>query len=673
MSLARSRVKPSSLPAVRQRTRWVVGALAILVATHAYVLTLPWDHATPLVLASHLYAVVLLAGLLWLAAALGLRILRTLGLGRDLGLETLLFALGLGLGGLAYLALACGFLQVLNSWVLAAMLVVLAAILRPELTELTAAAPTLARAWLTQRREIRRERVLGLTVPIAEVLISLLVVRALAPPTGYDALLYHLAGPQEFLRAGRILPLAEMPGGTLPFTVEMLYLLGLALGSDELPGLLHLAFAGMTALATFGLGRRFFDARTGWMAAAIFLSATTIAVYGPMPNIDYGWAYFDFLAVCAFVTWTRDRQPAWLVVAGVASGLSLGSKFLGALTCMAIGLGLVGALARTLSSQPVRCATLLGWFGLPVVLVASPWYLKNLVWLGHPLWPLFGAGSMQSGWYFAHQMHHGRELIDYLVLPIRFFQGSSVEYSEAVPALLWVFVPGYLLVRKHRLVSGLLALAGLHLLIWSQGIQTLRYLFPIFPGLSLVAAYVLSRVAEWFRPRSVGPLAASSLVLVAMLPAPAVTMILMSMYTPFFQLAGVESRSTYLNRNLTAFGAVRYLNEHRTDVSRVLVLGDAHTFYLQSPSLVDQNLDTWSTLLPDGDPRDMTARLRQAGISHVLLSQRQFTWLERFDPERRVRQWWALFQHTQPSYLQPVFSYTGVTVYRVVELADEAT
>ncbi|HZO33158.1 MAG TPA: glycosyltransferase family 39 protein, partial [Chloroflexota bacterium] len=329
--------------AARRRGLWPVlgGALVVLSGAHAYAQTLPWDQASPWVLASHLFAVVMLVGLLWLGTALGLRVVRVLGVSDALGLEVLLFAVGLGLGGLAYLVLACGFLGLLQPWVLAALLAVLAIVLRAELVELMAALPTLGRAWLAQRSELRREPVLRLTVPLAELLVALIAVRALAPPTAYDALMYHLEGPRQFLQLGRLAPLVEPHPANMPFTVQMLYLLGLAFGSDELPSLLHLSLAVLLGLTTFSFGRRFFGARVGWLAAAILLSAPTVAFYAPVANIDFGWAFFDFLAVYAFAIWTRDRRTHWLTLAGLAAGLTLGSKYLGLLTCSALALGIV--------------------------------------------------------------------------------------------------------------------------------------------------------------------------------------------------------------------------------------------------------------------------------------------------------------------------------------------
>src|SRR5262249_43995854 len=72
-----------------------IGLLALVaacVAAHAYTSSLRWDQPNPLALADHLFSVALLAGLLWLAAAIGPPLLRAFVLSRPLALGGLLFA-----------------------------------------------------------------------------------------------------------------------------------------------------------------------------------------------------------------------------------------------------------------------------------------------------------------------------------------------------------------------------------------------------------------------------------------------------------------------------------------------------------------------------------------------------------------------------------------------------
>jgi hypothetical protein len=341
-------------PATRQRVGaalWLVGALG-LIAASGLAARVPDEQTGPLVIARHLSAIVLTLGLLWLGAALGLRLLQALALPCEVDLETTVFAAGLGLGGVAYLVLACGFLGLLQPPSLGVMLGLAALVLRAELQAIARAIPRLLAGLRRKRAALRRERVLFLALPLIELSLILLIIRTLAPTNGYDALLYHLAGPRELLRLGRLVPLPELIQANMPFTVNMLYLLGLAAGSDEMPNLLHLAFAGLTALAVFGFGRRFFDERVGWVAALVFLSAPALSVYGPVANVDFGWAFFDFLAVYALALWARTDHRPWLIAAGLAVGLSLGSKYFGAITFGALGLAVIWQVVVTHGHGP---------------------------------------------------------------------------------------------------------------------------------------------------------------------------------------------------------------------------------------------------------------------------------------------------------------------------------
>jgi hypothetical protein len=651
------------------------GSAAILTTAHAYALTLPWNVASPWVMASHLFAVGLLAGLLWLGAAVGLWVLRALGLGEVLGLESLLFALGLGLGGVAYLVLACGLLGLLQSWVLAVVVVALAVGVRAELAELIGALPALGRAWLDQRSELRREPMLRLTLPLAELLLALLALRALAPPTGYDALVYHLEGPRQFLELGRLAPLVEPHPANMPFTVDMLFLLGLAFGSDELSSVLHLTLALLTALATFAFGRRFFGPRVGWLAAAIVASAPTVTFYAPIANIDFGWAMFDFLAVYAFAIWTRDRRAPWLIVAGLLAGLSLGSKYLGALTFGAIALGITAETLRDARVRPAQTAWLLARFVVPAALVAAPWYAKNWLWLGTPIspvWPYLGAvQTTDIDAYLARNMAGGRALVDQLLLPLRLLQDDP-EYPAARLPILFALVPLYALARKSRLVGYLLALAALHIVVWAQLSATFRYLVPVFPALSLAVVYILDPGIRSPRLRRAARVIAPVLIALCMLWAAMISGIKLSIERPFAQLVGVEARQAYLSRVLFDYDAVRYVNEHRSEVSRLLVIGDARLFYLAPPVLIDHGLGISVDLQLAGDPRDAIAQLRRAGISHILIGRGHLEFLAQFDPEDRVLHWLEDFERARPAYLITEYARENVVaVYRVADLVQE--
>jgi hypothetical protein len=270
------------------------------------------------------------------------------------------------------------------------------------------------------------------------------------------------------------------------------------------------------------------------------------------------------------------------------------------------------------------------------------------------------------------RLNEGRELTDYLLLPLRIYMGGSSEYSWAIPPLLFALVPAYALVKKHRLVSMLLAFSALHFVIWSQGLHATRYLFPIFPALSLVVAYVLSRAAGAARLNQVRALV-PWLVLISMVPSASMATLLLSGERPFGQLVGLESRSAYLSRVIPDYVGIRYLNDHRSEVEKVYVIGDPRLFYLAPPAVIDPSMGGWASLAQTHESSEIGAQLRQAGISHILLSPGALARAMSSDPGGAAQERLELFYRTSSVYLMEEFSSEYASVYRLVDAGNTGT
>ena len=147
----------------------------------------------------------------------------------------------------------------------------------------------------------------------AGVLALLLALfQAFTPPWDYDGLAYHLQGPRLFLEAGRIIPIPENWLTYYPFTWEMLYMLGMGLGSDIFARLIHFSTLILLLLATYAFGRRFLPKPGGWLAAAIMLGIPILPLWGNAAYTDIAWALFQFLAVAIFLVWVKEGSP-WLL------------------------------------------------------------------------------------------------------------------------------------------------------------------------------------------------------------------------------------------------------------------------------------------------------------------------------------------------------------------------
>lgn len=648
-------------------------ATAVILAGRALAATRPVNEATPLAIPTHLYAVLVTLGLLWLATAIGRAILRRLDAEPESRLERTIFAAALGLGAISTVVVLLGLGQLLFWPLLLAMVGSIAFLVRHDLLAILHELPGDVQAALAVRRSLRTHgRALALLVPISELFFLALLLHALAPPTANDVLTYHLGAPKRFLEHGGLLPLPDLQQANMPLAINMLYLLGLALGSDEMGGVLHLSLALLAAGATFSFGRRYFGERVGWFAAVTFVSTQLMLTFGTVAFVDYGLALFDFLAVYAFVVWQDTRRRGWLIASGLLVGCALASKYLGAITAVCLGVWLLATIARGLARREIAAGLagalgLLLAFGVPAALLAAPWYLKNLVWFGNPVWPFLASNPDDFNMYVSGttQFAGSGGLLGKLWLPVRLYLDGSVEYPAIRPPLSLVVLPLYVLLPRHRVVTALLAIAAVHLLLWSMGAHLLRYVLQVMPELSIVTAFVLARLLStsgrlaWTRP-----LATGLLVIGFAFPAVIAIAVLLAEARPV-QFVGLESRQAYLDRQLDNNRLVTYLNSGQEPVSGVLTIGDNRAFYLDRPVWSDVSLEQLQALGAAPDARAARAILDARGISHVLVNTRDLFWFAPFDPEGRLRQWHARFEASRAGYLEVIATHEDSTLYRV--------
>ena len=169
----------------------------------------------------------------------------------------------------------------------------------------------------------------------------------------------------------------------------MLYMFGLRFGSDTLAKLLHMSFAILLVLATFAFGRRFLGREAGWISAAILVAIPIFPIWASWAYADMAWALYEFLSLYALIVWIMTHRREWLVISGLAMGFALGSKYLALGSAGVLGLVVIWVSRRQGLKLIIQNAAVFGGIAL---MVGSPWYLKNWLLAGNPVYPLYFGG-----------------------------------------------------------------------------------------------------------------------------------------------------------------------------------------------------------------------------------------------------------------------------------------
>ena len=386
--------------------------------------------------------------LLTVGAGIGGALLRRLGVGWP-GTAGAICAVALGLPLVSLGLLGIGALA-LTRWSVGGALVILAALTwRDELVWLRQVI-----VWL--RTPLPRptwERFLAFVViGLAGMALTL----AWLPPGEWDALTYHLAGPQQYVQQGRFYAAPHNHFLGFPQVVETLFAAQLAL-TGRLTGaaVLHWSIGALLLLAVGERAARLGGSATGWLAAAILLSARTVWTEMGVPYVDLlpmllavvglnvveRWGEgrgvsspLDPLALATasqgeekpIVSYRHTPSPAargdegtadrrkgiWpyaptsqeglrlVALLGALAGFGMGTKY--SVLWLALAFGIV-VLWRGRADGWRAALTYGVVYGLTAFVVFLPWLVRNTLWYHNPLYPfVFDAAEMDSirqDWY----------------------------------------------------------------------------------------------------------------------------------------------------------------------------------------------------------------------------------------------------------------------------------
>jgi hypothetical protein len=584
-----------------------------------------------------LFAIGLLVLVVWIASALGVYVLGVLGVENLSGLEMMVFSTALGLGVLAYGIFFLGLMGLLKGEVIAGLLFFIGLATCGEMY-------TLLRKTYTYIMDFpRRFRRINLNVKIFFILgclvLALSLMQSLTPPWDYDGLLYHLQGPRLFLEAGRIYPVRDNWLVYYPFTPEMLFTLGMSINCDYFSKLVHLGFAIILLLSTYACAKRFLGKSSAWLSPAILIGIPLYPIWASFAYGDMAWSVYEFLAVYAALLWMDSQKRQWLMLAGILMGFALGSKYMAFGGAIALGIWL---LWRSRSS---------GWRGLLVngflfggiaLGVGAPWYLKNWVWTGSPLYPMFISAQDPNlvKWelWSAYMIGFGsgRGVVDYLLLPIRLYtqyhRFGTFLGSIEIPSLLFPLLVLYPWTNKTRQTNAWLGIAIICFAFWAAGPQQSRFLLPLFPLLSLLTAFVLSEFATRLPKQELGMVLSTGLALGVVATTLLYSVLFFSYVAPMKVILGLESKTEFLERNIALFSMQQHIQDKLPEQVRVLMLWDGRGYYCDQRCLPDTSQSQWTALVSRTWEVNQVAKdLRQQGVTHLLFSEQDAIFVSQYD------------------------------------------
>ena len=402
-------VRDSALPAVHApwRRRYVATAclafvIAVACATHAYVLSRGPRWTSPLLQGEWLFNVAATGCLFLFCAALGRRISGPLRRLERRSLDDGLATLGLGLGALSTAVLCAGLMQIYYRPVLLICFAGAVVWLRGDIVYILLRSWRSIRAWrregLATTPEIGQRAILALLAATSLYVF----MRSMLPLTDWDAVTYHVASVKLYLAHHGVFPLPDMPLAGGPSSVEMLFLLGLAAGTDGLGKVLNIGFAVLLCLSIFALARRLSGRVAGWQAVLLFATSFWMIAVLPLTLVDFASAFLLVAAVDDGAAWaerfastTEGSRPSMadplLLRCGLLIGCAAATKLsmlvaLPVAGCSTLAVAMIYGDRRWLRRAGDACGICV-LFSAAALAPVAPWLVKSWAFFGNPLYP----------------------------------------------------------------------------------------------------------------------------------------------------------------------------------------------------------------------------------------------------------------------------------------------
>jgi hypothetical protein len=406
----------------------------------------------------------------------------------------------------------------------------------------------------------------GIALAIS-MLLGLMLL--LTPEIGKDALIYHIGVPKMFLEHHGIYFIPGNIFAFYPFFNEMLYTWGLSLGGEVVPKGIHFAMCGLILFGMLRFQRRYVQKNEfHWLPLLIFFTIPSVFQNAHVAYCDLTLAFYTLVALYAFLNWYHTQRGIWIILCGVFSGVAMSTKYAGLYMPLSGCFGILwGCRQKERSNR--ETFLLLFQYLLFVLMAGTPFYLKNWIMTGNPLYPLFhqifggrGWSAEQAAYYdaFIKSLGMGRGLMDYLLLPwnLSFHAKTNSSVFDGLMGPLFILVLPFAVGVRRLGVEMKIALVYCLITFgfWASSAQQMRYLIPLFPFLAILAGLTIS----YYRNRK--PI----LVLLALFMAIG---LLFNGYhifkdfrsiRPLSVLVGQEDRNAFLTRTIPAYPMIRYVN-----------------------------------------------------------------------------------------------------------------
>ena len=430
-------------------------------------------------------------------------------------------------------------------------------------------------------------------------------------------------------------PIPRQAYSFFPANMGLLYTYALSGPGGWGAQVIHWWLGALAAAGSAAAARRLGAALGGQLlAAALFAASPAVVLMGALAGSDLGVAAFAIGGMLLILRMIQTPGlPASIAIgAGLAAGVSAGCKY-SALATVVIPMGIVAVVAAAVvgsSLGRVRRVVSIGLaFGLGASITLAPWFLRNVVDTGNPVFPYMErgfSGEQESlpGDNAGVSSGIGTFEFDSSKIKTALTMGTFSRrgrggdlgpvYLIVSPLILWWAWRN----RRKPEVWTAYGYVALAVPAWAVGPPLGRYLFPV---MAVVAALIGASWSEestgWSRPLRW----TMTLLLVVILGANCNPARDHNLFNQIRCFLGAGDSEEYLLENCTQLEPFRAANAVLPLDAMVLLVGEPRPFEIDRDVIVEDQFRV--PLLVElanqsASAKDIATQLERIGVTHIL-------------------------------------------------------
>ncbi len=621
--------------------------------------------------------------LLLFFTALGKRIFHILNISFASFSEECSFSFGLGSGIIIFLVIGLAAIGLLYKGLLVAVVLGLYGLVYNEARSLCRQGCQACGSIFIKKKTFEA-KVCFLFIGLATIVTFL---AAATPPFFYDALVYHLALPHKYLLRHGFHALPYFHPSAYPANLGMLFAVALSFSGGMLAKLFSWCFVPMTVVSVYAFAKSRWGNHVAIISATITMLTPAVLIISTLTTVDTGVMFYSSLSFFALVSWFTHRQKHWLFFSSLFCSLAVGTKYTAIVTT-----GMPLAFFLCIHEYFLQKQSLLHTLRKVAIVIgiiicgASPWLIKNIMYVGNPLHPLFHSFFSQKAPVAEYQkLQHDEasqiaQWFDFFKRCLKAPWTTTMTAADAggkTGVLFLLFFPCVFLINKLDMpLKYLIAISGFSFFLWFVLLpRVLRYAFPVFPLFSVVTAYLCWHISTSDRLRRWIFGGISLMFLYHMLLFGAEEAKLQA----FTYLFGNKLQKEFLlEHGVTQYPIFEYINSETPLDSKILFVAELRGFYCNRDYLVHHVIENdndalRNLILESQNIAELIRKLRERGITHILVSEsemQRFTkmYFDRdsyfgFQTEKDRRIFRNLFSS---QHLRPLISQYQVNLYEVI-------